>query len=178
MKLKKVKSIQDCERFCEGVINDFRDGVSSEGKTMRALYKYTIHLHKMFEKNILRKAPDTMKIVYIAHPISGSTLKYIDNLNKIKSICRAINLDHEDVVPFAPYWLDCHALDDDNPKERARGIKNDVALLERGFVDEVWLFGEVISKGMSNEIKIAFKKNIPIIPMSEGTKLGFKSYKK
>ena len=63
-----------------------------------------------------------MKIVYIAHPIGGDVE---NNLEKVRQIVRKLNLERQDIVPFAPYWLDCHALDDNNPQERERGIKND-----------------------------------------------------
>lgn len=102
-----------------------------------------------------------MKIAYIAHPISGDIE---GNLERIAAICRNINLEEPEVVPFAPYYLDCIALDDNNPEERARGIKNDTELLKRGFVDEVRLYGNKISNGMLAEIKLAEELGIPVFP--------------
>jgi hypothetical protein len=99
------------------------------------------------------------KIVYIAHPISGSIK---ENLESIRKIVRKLNLTRPDVVPFAPYWLDCHAMDDNDPEERARGIENDIELFNRKFIDEVWLFGGRISHGMAEEIALAKKLNIPV----------------
>lgn len=100
-----------------------------------------------------------MKIVYIAHPISGDIP---GNLEKIRLIVREINLVCPDVVPFAPYWLDCHALDDTVPAERERGIRNDTELLRRGFIDELWVCGRT-SKGVAAEIAIAHELKIPVI---------------
>jgi hypothetical protein len=40
-----------------------------------------------------------MKIVYIAHPISGDIK---GNLEKIRLIVRGLNLENIDIVPFAP----------------------------------------------------------------------------
>lgn len=111
-----------------------------------------------------------MKIAYIAHPISGNVS---DNLDAIRDIARHINLYEPDVVPFAPYYLDCHCLDDSVPEERERGIKNNVALLKKGFVDELRLYGPRISKGMLEEIKLAYSLGITICPMSEGTQRDF-----
>lgn len=105
-----------------------------------------------------------LKVVYIAHPISGDIP---GNLEKIKGIVRELNLTRDDIVPFAPYWLDCHALDDTIPEERARGIKNDTELLNRGFIDEIWLFGHTISKGMEAEIRLAFKLGITVVATTE-----------
>lgn len=101
-----------------------------------------------------------MKIVYIAHPISGDIK---GNLEKIRLIVREINLKMPDVVPFAPYWLDCHALDDTVKAERERGIMNDIALFKKGFIDEVWLMGNRISAGMLYEKELAEKLGIKVI---------------
>lgn len=108
-----------------------------------------------------------MKIVYIAHPISGNIK---GNLNDVKNIIKGINIQMPDVLPFAHYFVDCHALNDDIPEEREKGIKNDIALLEAGFIDEMWLYGCRISSGMRAEIELARKLNIPIKSMSIGTK--------
>lgn len=101
-----------------------------------------------------------MKVVYIAHPVSGDIK---GNLEKIRKIVRQVNLFFPDIVPFAPYWLDCHALDDTIPEERARGIKNDIALFRKGFIDEVWLCGDRISAGMLAEKQLAEEMEIPVI---------------
>jgi hypothetical protein len=111
-----------------------------------------------------------MKVAYIAHKISGDVK---GNLEKIKNIARQINLEEPDVVPFAPYYLDCHALNDSKPEERARGIKNGVHLLESGIVDELRLYGDNISKGMQKEINIALIEQIEIVPMSHAAKQFF-----
>lgn len=107
-----------------------------------------------------------MKIVYIAHPISGDVA---GNLQKIKEIAREITLKYPDVVAFAPYWFDCHFLDDNIPEERQRGIRNDREFFERKVIDEVWLYGDRISKGMREEIKLAQRLGIIVVPMTTGT---------
>lgn len=101
-----------------------------------------------------------MKIVYIAHPISGDIA---GNLEKIRQIVRQINLQYSDVVPFAPYWVDCHALDDNDPEERKRGIANGQEFFLRKVIDEVWLFGDRISGGMQAEIDLANSLGIPVV---------------
>lgn len=112
-----------------------------------------------------------MKVCYIAHPISGDIP---GNLEKIRQIARNINLQRNDVVPFAPYWLDCHALDDNNPEERARGIRNDHELFSRNFIDELWLYGTRISAGMQAEIEHAHSLNIPVVCKTFHVKLAYK----
>ena len=112
-----------------------------------------------------------MKIAYIAHPVSGDIE---NNIKKIIDIVRSINLAEENVVPFAPYLADLYALDDNNPKERNRGIKNDITLFINGAIDELRLYGSTISEGMTNEINLARSLNIPIVPMTIETKLELK----
>lgn len=107
-----------------------------------------------------------MRIIYIAHPISGDIQ---GNLNKVLDIVRELNLTEDEIVPFAPYWIDCHALDDNDPVQRQRGIDNDIALFKKGFIDEVWLYGDKISNGMRNEIELAASLGIKIRAMSTAT---------
>ena len=109
-----------------------------------------------------------MKIIYLAHPISGD----VDgNIKKILKIVRYINLTEPDTFPFAHYLVDCQALDDTNPEERTRGLRNNIAIFQKkGFLDELRLYGNHISYGMRCEIELAQANNIPIIAMTEETK--------
>lgn len=108
-----------------------------------------------------------MNIVYIAHPVSGDVE---GNLKKIREIVRHINLTEPETVPFVPYYVDLVSMDDSIPTERARGIKNDTALLSAGFVNEVRLYGNKISSGMMAEVELAFEKGIIVLPMTEETR--------
>lgn len=101
-----------------------------------------------------------MKVVYIAHPISGDVP---GNLERIRQIVRQINLEDPNTVPFVPYWLDCHALDDTVQEERLRGIRNDHEYFHRKVMNEVWLYGDRISDGMKAEIELAKRCGIPVI---------------
>lgn len=101
-----------------------------------------------------------MKIVYIAHPISGDIEA---NLADLRRIVRLINLKYPDVVPFVPYYVDIVSLDDNIPEERAGGIKNDMEILARKIPDEVWLTGNKLSYGMSMEKAAAERLGIPVI---------------
>ena len=99
------------------------------------------------------------KVAYIAHPISGNIQS---NLVDLARILRIINKRTTNVIPFCPYYGDCFALDDNIPAERKRGIDNDLYLLQLGFVDELWMTGPEITKGMALEAEIATKAGIPI----------------
>ena len=107
-----------------------------------------------------------MRIAYIAHPLSGNIAR---NINRIRDIVRKINLEEPDVVPFVPYYADIFALDDEIPEERDRGIKNDIELMKRGFIDELRLYGNRVSDGMRKEILLAIDLNIRIVPMTYDT---------
>lgn len=107
-----------------------------------------------------------MKIVYIAHPVSGDIP---GNLEKVRKIGRMINMTEPDTVPVCQFFFDCQTLDDSIPAERERGIKNDTELLRRGSIDELRPHGDRISKGMAAEIKLAEELNIPICPMTANT---------
>lgn len=106
-----------------------------------------------------------MKIVYIAHPISGDVQ---GNIRKVLDIVRKVNVEEPDVVPFAPYIVDCLALDDNVPVERARGIKNNTGLLGECFVSEVRLYGDRISAGMQAEKELAEALGIPVLDYTNG----------
>lgn len=107
-----------------------------------------------------------MKIVYIAHPISGDQK---GNITRILDIVKAINLGRKDIVPFAPYIVDCLCMDDSIEYQRNRGIANDIELFNRGFIDELWLFGNNISSGMIAEIEKAKEMGIPVLAKSDKT---------
>lgn len=111
-----------------------------------------------------------MKVVYIAHPVSGDVE---GNIEKLKVICREINLSHKDVLPFVPYCMDILCLDDSNKSERKIGIENNTHHLTSGFIDELWLYGDHISNGMLAEIYICKNEFIKVVPKTEGTKADY-----
>lgn len=102
-----------------------------------------------------------MRIVYIAHPIGGDVE---NNLASLRRIIRNINAYEHNTVPFCPYYADVVSMNDNDPSQRARGLKNDMAILSRiGMVDELRLYGDTISQGMRLEIEQAYYTGIPIV---------------
>lgn len=102
-----------------------------------------------------------MRIVYIAHPIGGNIEENLTNLQKV---IRSINNNEPNTVPFCPYYADVVSLNDNDPVQRARGLKNDIEILSRpGMVDELRLYGGCISQGMRLEIETAHLMGIPIV---------------
>ena len=109
-----------------------------------------------------------MKIVYIAHPISGDVSA---NVQKILAIVKEINMEMPNVVPFVPYLADVLTLNDDLMKERLRGLRNCFAVLSSGIVDELWLYGKAVTRGMRAEIDLALENRIPVIIKDEDMKM-------
>jgi hypothetical protein len=111
-----------------------------------------------------------MKVVYIAHPISGDVT---GNISKIVEIVRKVNKSEPDVVPFVPYLADCLAMQDHIPEERQRGMSNTQELFRRTFIDEIWLYGDKISVGMWDEIRLGQSLGIRIVPQTPQTHRAF-----
>lgn len=107
-----------------------------------------------------------MKTVYIAHPIGGDVE---NNIKKVIAICREVNLNEPDIIPFVPYLSDLYALNDEIPEERERGLKNGLSLLKKGFIDEIWLYGDRISNGMQSEINVCLEVGIKVVCKTAGT---------
>lgn len=104
-----------------------------------------------------------MKIVYIAHPISGDIE---GNLADILRIVRKINLEQPDIVPCVPYYTDVLSMDDKLVMQRKRGIDNNTTLLMSGLYEEMWLTGNTISFGMREEIALAVKLGMEVIDLT------------
>lgn len=106
-----------------------------------------------------------MRIVYLCHPIGGDVEK---NLESLRRIIRTINTYEAHTVPFCPYYADVVSLNDNDPVQRARGLKNDIEILSRpGMVDELRLYGTTISQGMKMEIETAHLMGIPVLCSSQ-----------
>lgn len=104
-----------------------------------------------------------MRIIYIAHPISGDVEA---NLNDLRRIVRIINLKYADIVPFVPYYCDVVSLCDSVDIERKRGMRNNETLLKSNIVSELWLTGDRISNGMRIECEIATTMRITILDLT------------
>jgi len=98
-----------------------------------------------------------MKTVFICHPIGGNIT---NNVKKILHLCR--NLHDNNLIPVAPYLGSLQYLDDTKPESRQLGINANLETLRRGFVDELWLFGDRISPGMKEEVFLCFELGIPV----------------
>jgi len=94
-------------------------------------------------------------LVYICSPFSGDI--EINN-KRTREFCR-FALDKGN-IPLAPHLLFPQFMDDSNEKERDLAIFMDIILM--GKCQEVWVLGDVISRGMSIEIEKAKKRRQPV----------------
>ena len=98
-----------------------------------------------------------MKKVYICSPYRGDVETNVQNARKY---CRAaVELG---CLPIAPHLLFPQFLDDDNPRERERGM---IMAHELIFMcDELWVFGlDNPSEGMGKEICWAEGAGVPVL---------------
>jgi len=116
-----------------------------------------------------------MLIAYIAHPIGGDVSA---NIKRVEAIVRQVNTTEPHVVPFAPYLVDLRVLDDDDPKQRARGMANNEALIKSGAVDIIRLYGHTVSAGMIIEANLALDLGIPVIATNATTAVGLAEIKR
>ena len=110
--------------------------------------------------NITREEKAAIKatfkpLVYICSPFSGD----IENNNKrTRAFCR-FALDKGN-IPLAPHLMFPQFMDDNNEQERDLAIFMDIILM--GKCQEVWVLGDVISRGMSKKKKKAKKRRQPV----------------
>lgn len=93
-----------------------------------------------------------MKKVYICSPLGGDVE---ENLRKVRRYTQyALLCGTAPVVPH--FYALC--LDDNNPKEREIGMTAGRSLL--WFCDELWIFGDEITDGMSMELALCKNLNV------------------
>lgn len=93
-----------------------------------------------------------MKKVYICSPLGGNVE---ENLRKVRRYTKyALLCGTTPVVPH--FYALC--LNDDNPDEREIGMKAGHSLL--WLCDELWVFGNEITKGMETELQYCRHLNV------------------
>jgi len=95
--------------------------------------------------------PPYRPLVYICSPYAGDTER---NTERARAYCRfAVE---QGAIPFAPHLLFPQFLDDNNIEERSLAMFMNKIL--QGKCDEVWVLGRVITKGMKQELDLAYKR--------------------
>jgi hypothetical protein len=110
------------------------------------------------------------KTVFIAHPISGDIE---GNRKRVLAICERVH--SREIIPVAPYLVSLQYLDDSLVEDRVLGIDANLECFHRRYIDELWLFGDRISSGMKEEIKLALECGIPIVPKTKATRQALKN---
>lgn len=89
-------------------------------------------------------------LVYICSPYSGDIE---ENVKKARAFCRfALEMN---CIPLAPHLLFPQFMNDDIPQEQELAMFMNMVLL--GKCNELWVFGDIISNGMAQEIERAKK---------------------
>ena len=94
-------------------------------------------------------------LVYVASPFAGDTEF---NVSRAQGFCRfAVS---KGCIPIAPHLHYPQFMDDGDKEQRELGLFFALVLL--GKCDELWVFGDRISAGMTAEIGKAKKRGMPI----------------
>nr|WP_319488604.1 DUF4406 domain-containing protein [uncultured Caproiciproducens sp.] len=101
-----------------------------------------------------------LKLIYMCSPYKGNKKA---NIAAARQYC--FNAIANGYIPIAPHVMFYDILDDDDPGQRAVGMKMGIELLR--FCSEVWVFGSRISDGMLKEIVLAQTLKIPVRRMDE-----------
>lgn len=110
------------------------------------------------------------KLVFVAHAISGDVDR---NLRKVISICSEIH--SSEIIPVFPSFTWRHYLTNEpGDKELAEQVNE--AYFSRNCIDEIWLYGDLLSEGMKKEIKLAEKYTIPVIAKTLFMELALKEF--
>ncbi|WP_206812135.1 DUF7768 domain-containing protein [Paradesulfitobacterium ferrireducens] len=110
-----------------------------------------------------RAAKARLPLVYIASPFAGDLER---NTERARGYCRfAVS---QKVIPLAPHLLYPQFMDEEDKQQREQGIRFALILLDK--CDELWVFGNTISEGMSREIAKAKNKGKPIRYFSSACK--------
>ena len=130
------------------------DKKNSEGYPDPTAYEALTNIKK--EDKVFRP------LVYICSPYAGDVER---NTERAKIYSRFAVIERN-AIAFAPHLLFPMYLSDDNPAERELALFMDIVFL--GKCNELWVFGENITKGMQMEIDKAKKRRMTIRHFTEG----------
>ncbi len=107
------------------------------------------------------KEPTNRKTIYVCSPLAGEIQ---ENIQKARQYSKFVA--EQGGTPLAPHITEL--FNDTIPEERELGLKMGIDYLKKS--DEIWVFGNRISNGMANEIRIAQDElHIPIYHVDENT---------
>lgn len=107
------------------------------------------------------------ELVYICSPLGASTQEEIrKNMDKARKYMKIVS-EKLDCRALAPHAILPEYLDERVPEERQLGLKFGLDLLR--ICKKIVICGDVISKGMSEEIRLAERLGIEILHLKEQT---------
>lgn len=101
------------------------------------------------------------KLIFVCSPFQNQHA----NLTLAKLCCKVVLRSGH--VPIAAHLFFPQLLNDSIEEERRLGIACGIKLLSK--CDELWIFGEVVTDGMREEIKYAMENSIPMHPCAMPT---------
>ena len=99
---------------------------------------------------------DRVKKIYICSTLRGNEE---ENIRKARYYCKYV-VKEFGCIPIAPHIYFTQFLKDEIAEEREFGLNAGLSLLSG--CDELWYFGDRISRGMTDEICFALKHDIPV----------------
>ena len=121
------------------------DRFNSEGYYDPTSYEALTNVAKTDRQSAFRP------LVYICSSFSGDTKHNMEQARKYSRFAY-----EQKTIPLTPHLLYPQFMDDENPAEREDAMHFNYVLL--GKCNELWVFGDVISKGMAHEIGVAQKR--------------------
>lgn len=126
---------------------------NSEGYYSPTEYEAFARVEK--EEKAARKAAAFRPIVYICSPYAGDTEKNVENAKRYSRF--AVD---QHCLPITPHIYFTQFMDDNAPVDRDTALFMNYVLMSK--CAELWVFGDVISKGMQAEINRAKRKYMKI----------------
>jgi len=102
-------------------------------------------------------------LVFVCSPYAGDIKRNTENARRYSRYAIQQNC-----IPIAPHLLFPQFLDDTDRQERNLGLFFGIVLMSK--CAELWVFGDVITAGMSVEIEKAKRRNLPIRYFSSNCK--------
>lgn len=106
------------------------------------------------------KAAAFRPVVYICSPYSGDTERNVENAKRYSRFAV-----EQHCLPITPHIYFTQFMNDEIPDERETALFMNLVLMSK--CAELWVFGDVISKGMKAEINRAKRKHMKIRYFSE-----------
>lgn len=123
---------------------------NSEGYNDPTAYAALTKIHKEEQAS-----KERLDIIYVCSPYAGDVTRNIENARKYSRF-----VYEKGGIPFAPRLLFPQFMDDSNFTERKTAMRFNRIMLSK--CDELWVFGEIISHGMSREIARAKKRDMKV----------------